>query len=577
MLSKWIADLESADRNVRTLALKELEQLGPAAKEAVPALIAALQKAQDEWNLLPGDPAVKKARGDWSIFADFARTLAAIGPDAKAAVPLLVPLIDPNGAFMWDGAAPAFAVLRIGGEPCEERLAVSSLVGVRFLRSTGMEEGEVIAELTRQHPVERIGPYLVEELPKAGYRGGATEALANYGAAAVPLLLPLLRQNSGPEQMRYAFALAAIGAPSVPALREELIGSSVAGRVGAARTLGLLAERAQDAFEDLVAVLDDDAAEVRYHAALALVQINASRASAAIPYLVADLESPDAGIRGEAARLLTRLAEAGQPAESALPALSRLLTDPEVRLDAALAQVAINAGAAVAAVPVLGEALVRTKVLEIPGYDSAGAAAAEEMLKALGRIGRPAAGVAPLLRQLLQSPNEDIATSAALALLKVAPEWTTEAVHRLVSLVSDVNYDHCFWMGIAALTEIGPAARQAVPRLEEWLFDEASRGSSECYCPEEPVPQLFAALVKIDPTASARVLAHIEADLQSPDRFDKAVSLLLDIAQVIPAASAPLLATLLQDKRAEGRWDSIRTALGKLQEASSFISLPQRP
>jgi len=44
--------LESADPNVRLVALQELEQLGPAAQAAVPALIAALKKAQEEWDLL---------------------------------------------------------------------------------------------------------------------------------------------------------------------------------------------------------------------------------------------------------------------------------------------------------------------------------------------------------------------------------------------------------------------------------------------------------------------------------------------------------------------------------------------
>jgi HEAT repeat protein len=503
MLSQWIADLKSADRNVRLHALQELGQLGPAAREAVPHL---------------------------------------------------VPLVDPTGAFMWEGAAPAFAILRIGGEPSEERLAVRSLLGVRFPRSTGMDEGEVHLAMAHQIPLDRIGRYLLEELLEVGWRVAA-EVLANYGAAAIPLLLPLLRQNTEPAQMRSISILHAIGEPSLPELRQELRGPSVAGRVGAARALGLFAERARDAFEDLVAVLDDAAAEVRYAAAQALVRIAAFRADAAIPHLVAALESADAGIRGEAAHLLALLARAGRSAEAALPALKQLLTDSEVCLQAALSLVEIDAGQA-AAVPVLVEALEWSKPQEIRAQDPA-----EAILAALARIGRPAAVAAPLLRQALQAPWPVMCLQAASALVRVAPEWTSDAVNRLLALVSDVDGDW-FWEGIAGLAEMGPAAREVVPRLEEWLFDEEKRGYfSECYCPGEPVPTMFAALVKIDPTASARVLAHIKADLQSPERFDQAVKLLLGIAREVPA-SAPLVASLLKDRRAEGQWDALLSTLG---------------
>ncbi len=78
----------------------------------------------------------------------------------------------------------------------------------------------------------------------------------------------------------------------------------------------------------------------------------------------------------------------------------------------------------------------------------------------------------------------------------------------------------------------------------------------------------FTALVKIDPTASARVLAHVEADLQSPERFDQAVRLLLDIAREVPTTSAPLLANLLRDRRAEGLWDAIKSLLAGISSRS---------
>jgi hypothetical protein len=108
MLSQWIADLQSSDLNVRHLAQQELQKLGPADREAVPALIAALQQAQREpgqwlWPLLYGVGA-----------------LEAIGPDARRAA----------AGFPqdWMGESAARAILRIGAETSEERLAVRFLL-----------------------------------------------------------------------------------------------------------------------------------------------------------------------------------------------------------------------------------------------------------------------------------------------------------------------------------------------------------------------------------------------------------------------------------------------------------------
>jgi hypothetical protein len=694
MLSRWIEDLETADLNVRNLALQELQQLGPEAREAVPALIAALEKAP---------------QGDSYRRAGLVRTLGVIGPGARAAVPLLVSLVDPSGAIGETGAAPAFALLRIGAEPAQQRQAVRSVLLARFFRSSGYEEAAVDEELTQV--ADRALPFMVELLTDSeeSCRYAAARALARYGPPeaqlapalaaalndpslqvriqvaptlaacqpgrkseaiaallavlanpeltsdvcaalsqiggdAVAPLLPLLRQHEGPAQLPSIRALAAIGEPSLPGLRQELRGPSAAGRSGAARGLGLLAGQAQSAFEDLVAVLDDGTGEVRYSAAQALVRIDASRAGAAVPHLVAGLESAEVCVRGEAATMLGLLAQAGHRAEVALPALSKLLTDnavrleaalamveidasqaaaaapvlvealalerskllnasgtpaveairvalgrigrvalpalgklladPAVCLEAALAMVEIDAGQAAAAVPVLMEALQRSKPLEMPAYPASGTFT-EALLVALGRIGQPATVAGPLLLQALQSPDESIRASAAVALVRVTPEQTPDAVNTLLSLLSDVDLQDTFWRGIDALAQVGPGAREAVPRLEEWLFEEEKRGLTGLLYPGpgEAAAKVFATLVQIDPTASAWVLARIEADLQSPERFGQAVQLLLDLAREVPA-SAPLLARLLADPRAEGQRDPI---LSILEGLGANAEKPRQP
>lgn len=171
MLSRWIEDLVSADPNVRSLAAlrakQELSQLGPDARESVPALIAALEQAP---------------QGDSYLRAALANALGAIGPDARAAIPLLVSLVDPSGAIGETGAAPAFALLRIGGEPPQEQRAVRSVVLARFYRSTGYEEAAVDEELTSL--AHQILPSLVELLTDSEEpcRHAAARALARYGS-----------------------------------------------------------------------------------------------------------------------------------------------------------------------------------------------------------------------------------------------------------------------------------------------------------------------------------------------------------------------------------------------------------
>jgi len=578
MLSRWIADLESADPNVRSLALQGLQQLGPAAREGVPALIAVLQKAK-------GDPEQEQ------LLNDVIWTLKEIGPDARAAVPLLVSLMPPAGerSRYW---LPE-AILRIGGSEQEEQIAVRSLllrwgktcelllynpelmeqwadkilpcladlltepdersrsIAVRGLAKYGdkakkyvpalvaalndsefqvrIQVAEALTAIEPERKSEAIAA-LFPLLSKPEATSAISAALSQLGADVVPPLLSLLRQQEGEAQMPYILALQANGASSIPALVQELRGSSVAGRAGAARTLGLLTSQAQTAFENLVAVLGDVAAEMRYSVAQLLVRIDASRASSAVPHLIAGLESADPGRRGDAANMLALL---GKTAVPALPALRKALQDPKMRREAALALVAIEAGQAAVAVPVLVQAL------QAPGSPSSGTSAAA-ILAALGRIGRPAAVAVPLLRQSLPSPDGGVRLSAAVALVRVAPEFTTEAVK---TLMSDVE-NQAGAGAIEALAEIGPAAREIVPRIEAILldlYDEEKRWMWDANL-------LFWALVKIDSTAGDRVLEHIVAAMQSPDRFDQAVGFLTEILSVVPATSAPLLARLLQEQ-----------------------------
>lgn len=552
-----------------------------------------------------------------------AGALAEYGCAARAHVPALIAALNEPDSGVRIGVACALAAL----EPARKPEAIAAL-----------------------RPL-LANPALTESI---------SSTLRQLGFDVVPPLLALLRRTNGKDQLSAVRALRNNGEASIGPLLGELTNTSVAGRRGAARALGLFDSEARGAFEPLLAALNDADAEARGYAAQALVRIDAARSSMAVPHLLAALGSADADIRAGAANMLTRLAQVGSRADSAVPTLHGLLTDSEMRLEAALALVAIDASAATDAVPVLVEALERSKPLEGSEYDADPPARA--IVEALGRIGSPATVAVPLIHQALPARNRHIRAVAAVALTRLSPELTTEATRTLVNGLRDsVNgmmYEGLAVLGVAAVPELmaaleesqhqrsgtfteallvalgrlGPGAAASVPLVRQTLraatggervlaatalvrvapdcLPEALTTLGAAVGDEDPAV-MFAALealseigppagspavvkaveavvfnedvrrcyydpalgcstlVKIDPAASARVAARIEADLASPEHFERDLNLVLDVAGVIPARAAPLLAQLLKDARAEGQRAAVIQALRDLGAAAA--------
>jgi HEAT repeat protein len=564
----WIKDL--SDPDLRCRAIEGLKRLGPEV-EAVGLLETALREA--------------RSTGQRSVAISIVCALGALGPDARRAVPLLVSSLPRIGytdaqaigshmSWFEEECATAEAILRIGGEAMEDELAVRSMLR-RALLDHDPYKDYIEYILLLEHPqlmkgcADKIIAVLANLLTDAEettgrLRAAAAECLGFYGPQAakvapalaaalkdqavsvrtsaaraltvveptrigealavllpllpdpertrwyspgqwegwllrygygprlgsehVPPLLALLRQSVGEAQTPYVCLLAAIGERAVPGLRQELACGSASERAGAARVLGQLGPKARDAFGDLVAVLQDADAEVRYAAADALVRIDGSQATVALPVFLEATE---------------RFDPAAFPSE--------------------------QWGA---------------------------------LLDTLSGIGEPAAAALPLIRKSLPVP--DVSARAAFALARVAPECATEAVNLLLSLINSVSRDFNhknLSVVLDCLAALG-ASREVVPRVEETLFDEEKRPLLYEW------EWLFSTLVKMDPTAETRVIARIEADLQSKDRFDDAVGLLNDIAPWVSGWPASLLARLLKDKRAKRHWEAIRDTLAGLGQVA---------
>ena len=129
-------------------------------------------------------------------------------------------------------------------------------------------------------------------------RLNALYALGAAGAAAIPHLLPLLKEgadyfdhNPVLNINHVAEALAGVGEPAIPALVEALSAPQEHVRASAAYGLGEMGGRARGAVDALIATLNDAAAAVRFHAIAALGMIGEPRqpiSDALLPVLEAE-------------------------------------------------------------------------------------------------------------------------------------------------------------------------------------------------------------------------------------------------------------------------------------------------
>ena len=165
----------------------------------------------------------------------------------------------------------------------------------------------------------------VERLSEAGTAASLRSAytLGTMGAAAVPHLTPLLRDDSETLRRNASYALTAIGAPSVGDLVEALGDPDSATRTVAAETLTDIGLPARDAVPGLIDTLADPSETVRAHVAEALGTTSQDGPTAVLP-LAKALSDEDVKVRRAAVLSLCRI---GTHATDAVPALRSALND----------------------------------------------------------------------------------------------------------------------------------------------------------------------------------------------------------------------------------------------------------
>ncbi len=385
-----------------------LRDIGPDAKDAVPALTEALGSKQPQ---VPREALL---------------ALAAIGEPAASAVPRIAAMIDDvlhrtaaTYALGAIGKIPADVEtkVRANAESPDKLLSTASLWTLARLHP---EDKEIRRKVT-----ERLVQRLKEQDPNV-------RAWAAQGLVALPpapeITVPIFEkafQDADETTLRSALdAMAGVGARAVPRLINVLRNEKYAKfRADVAYTLGQIGADAAPATEDLAKLLADADPKVSSEAAMALAKIGAP-AAAAVPALTKALEKAVAGA-GEkplepqedrtgyaAAYALGRI---GPPAASAAPELLKAVAGGDASLKLigawALAQIEpASAEAAAKSVPILIAGLANA----VPKYRQGAA----ESLGNLGPLAKDA--LAQLQKTAKEDPDQAVRQAAAQAVEKIS-------------------------------------------------------------------------------------------------------------------------------------------------------------
>jgi HEAT repeat protein len=289
----------------RVVAVSALEQMGPPARQAVPALLEVI--------------------GDAQLGSSAIRALGAIGPDAQSAVPPLMELLETKVSehANWQD--------RQQGRPN----------GDQGLARNSDQQKSAIGTSIPASNVPLAGRELSPRAaPEMHDLWSALRTLGDIGpgaADALPRIIPLLKDNA--LALDVAQAIGRIGGPrarpAVAGLREMLKQPEASFRVAAALALWQIDRSTRESMPVLMGVLNDPNATCRVEAAQAIWEIT-GRAELVLPVLQAILTARDQYQLAPAIQLVGWI---GPPARSLAPELVQVLgyKPPFVRQQAAQA------------------------------------------------------------------------------------------------------------------------------------------------------------------------------------------------------------------------------------------------
>jgi HEAT repeat protein len=527
--------LHAEEAAQREAAADVLGRIGPPARAAGPALIDALKDNSSAVALMAAMALaqVDSRRGGAAVqlLADSlevpgaALALANIGPDARAAVPALIAALRPRRKTADQELMRLHARLALAriGRPAvpaliealkDKREGVAPLAGgalgwvlpppkeaVPALR-TALQDDRPHAAVYA-HALGQLGPLarsavpdLTELLTDAASRAEAAVALVRIdpeqAKRAVPPLLKDLQGQDEKQRQAAVLAVARLGT-AAQAAADDLV-TLLRDRLLTEMEIIALRENWAGAIPGLVELLKAPDADCRKRAVFALGQIGPA-AQAALQPLIAALADRDSSVRAGAAQVLQTIGPKASEAVSAL--IANLQAAPvEVRATAAAALGHIEAGAKEARWPLL-------ECLFDPDEQVRYAAALS-----LGRIDPHFTEAVPTLRDALNDPSPMVRLAAIDSLSHIEPAASKDAEPILVALCRQPYPLDVRFRAVEGITNIlGP---QQAKKAEPWLQIELT----------DVVPEnrLYAArlLANIDPRLSLDLVRALAAALPTP-------------------------------------------------------------
>jgi HEAT repeat protein len=309
-------------------------------------------------------------------------------------------------------------------------------------------------------------PNLIKRLedPNPKRRAKAAQDLADLGPAAriaVSSLVKVLKDTDETARRLARQALSNIGAPEktdVTMLRDALKDTNLEVRIYASEALGLIGPNAQSAASALLDVLKDSDPQVRQNAARSLGQIDAD-AQTALPALKEVLKDADVGVRTAAAEALTT---SRSLAGANVPVLLEILKHRDAKARALAARALGLLGSS--AKPAI-DSLIKASE---PAEDIRVRRAA---IISLGQFGTDAKKAVPAFIEAMHEP--DLKEWAALGLSRMGA-GAKPAVKVLADALTDDN-KNARNHSLAALGNLGPAAKDAVPSMAHLLESEKDK------------------------------------------------------------------------------------------------------
>ena len=434
-----IGELGSGDKVKRREAARSLALLGPAARAAVPALIKGLDDDEEQ------------------VFFWSATALAKIGPDAHEATPELIKRLKRSGRRYKDQVhvrivhaltqiGPA-AVLQLTGALGSEHSSVR-LGAVRVLGNLGFASREA---------APRLFDLLADDSESVRFSAGS--ALGRIGDVAYPQIMKGLSADSATVRAAAAHAVLWIPANSRPAIhlakrlaKETNNETKVAG-LNALNRIGFDGERL---LALLLPALDSEEPRLRQEALSGILSLRPN-SRAAVPHLIERLAAEDPSKRKQAIDLLGRM---GYDASVAVPKLITGLGQADEEEKRSIRNALVEMGPA--SIPSLLDSATEIPLAKLLGETW--------QADCIGGIGIQA--VSSLTNSLKENPGNGAGLLSLVALQKIGDKSpTTRQV-----ILPWLEHEQAVFRGAAlsALVASSTKPNTLMPRLQAAMGDHNS-------------------------------------------------------------------------------------------------------